>query len=125
MKLKTNGVYEITSLIILGLCLIAIFIFMLSIIATGTTMTEYGMTRWTDIYQSGSIFVFKLTIKVFLIQIIIMSISMIIHTIQTARGIDHELLIVGIDFWNFIKGKKLHSIKILQKQFSKLKHSHF
>lgn len=110
---KSIGVIEITTLVVLIISIISFFAFgFLIIIDLISPNMEYYLTvHYTLLLKVVDVIKF-----IFMIQLSLTGLSIFIHACLsvTEKNSEHRILLAGIDYWNFIRGKKLHSIEILE-----------
>ena len=127
IKTKVNGLFEmLTTLTILGAISSIIILIVLSFLVAIFASTDASAAFWSHKYLFMANKIYELIlINIFYLLIFLNFIAGIVHSVLTHKGVKHELLIVGIDFINLIRGKKLHSIIFLEYKFSKLAYKLF
>jgi len=105
---KSVGVIEIITLSILIISTISFFVFGFLIIIdlVSPNMEYYLIIHLIFLLKIVSVIKF-----IFMIQLSLTGLSIFIHLITNTN---HRILLVGIDYWNFIRGKKLHSVEVLE-----------
>ena len=119
-KFKSYGIMEITTFIsiiaIITTLTVIILSFVVTIIATTDMQAMYYMAIYMNFVKSIIIFI----IFIISIQITLTSISVINHAFFVKDKKKHRILLVGIDYYNFLTGKQMHCIKILKVQILKI-----
>ena len=119
IEMETIGLVEIISLIVmfsLGTILFSAIVFI------ATDLTSQDPVYWINQHLIYGIIAMNMIFKVIILQVFIFSLSLLYKLFVNP---DHKILIVGIDYINFIRGKEMHSMKFLEPQFSKLAESAF
>jgi len=116
---KSNGIIEIISLITILIVIFKLFLFISAItliyFIPDVSIPQSNIIPQSieNIYQS-----IKYLIN---IQIGLTSISLIIHKLDKNFGSgEHKILLVGTDYYDLLRGKELHSLKIIRHQVLKV-----
>jgi len=117
--IETIGLVEIISLIVMYFLGTMLFFAIFLIV---TDLTSQDPVYWINQHLIYGIIAMNMIFKVIILQVFIFSLSLLYKLFVNP---DHKILIVGIDYINFIRGKEMHSMKFLEPQFSKLAESAF